>query len=222
MMRYLSRLQVRRDPATAALRGLIDPDDTARAMDAHHRMIWSAFADNPDATRDFLWRAEGQGRFTVLSARPPSEAGLFEEPKVKPFAPDLRAGDRLGFVLRVNATRTLKGKGRVDVVMERLHDVPKTERAEQRSVVAGSAARDWLERIGARDGFAVHACDVQDYSVQMLPDHRGKRKGQPQFGVLDLSGSVEVTEAAAFLARVNAGFGRAKAFGCGLMLLRRI
>lgn len=222
MMRYLSRLQVRRDPAMAALRGLIDPDNTARAMDAHHRMIWSAFAGDPGATRDFLWRSEGQGRFTVLSTSPPSEAGLFEDPEVKPFAPDLRAGDRLGFVLRVNATRTLKGKGRVDVVMERLHDVPKAERSKQRSVVAVGAASDWLERIGARDGFAIHACDVQDYSVHVLPNHRGKRKGQPQFGVLDLSGSLEVTEAAVFLARVNAGFGRAKAFGCGLMLLRRI
>ena len=32
---------------------------------------------------------------------------------------------------------------------------------------------------------------------------------------------IEVTDPPAFLARLAAGFGRAKAFGCGLMLIRR-
>ena len=36
-----------------------------------------------------------------------------------------------------------------------------------------------------------------------------------------LRGALEVTDDERFLARVLAGFGRAKAFGCGLMLLRR-
>ncbi|WP_243641924.1 type I-E CRISPR-associated protein Cas6/Cse3/CasE [Rhodovulum steppense] len=44
---------------------------------------------------------------------------------------------------------------------------------------------------------------------------------QPQFGILDLEGRIEVTDPEALLARLARGFGRAKAFGCGLMLIRR-
>jgi CRISPR system Cascade subunit CasE len=42
------------------------------------------------------------------------------------------------------------------------------------------------------------------------------------FGVLDISGVLEVRDPARFLARLIQGFGRARAFGCGLMLIRRV
>ncbi|MDX2120628.1 MAG: type I-E CRISPR-associated protein Cas6/Cse3/CasE, partial [Gemmatimonadota bacterium] len=48
------------------------------------------------------------------------------------------------------------------------------------------------------------------------------RPGAPmQIGVLDLEGTLYVTDPSAFLGALGAGFGRAKAFGCGLMLIRR-
>jgi len=36
-----------------------------------------------------------------------------------------------------------------------------------------------------------------------------------------MTGALEIADPAAFLARLAQGFGRAKAFGCGLMLIRR-
>jgi CRISPR system Cascade subunit CasE len=46
--------------------------------------------------------------------------------------------------------------------------------------------------------------------------------GKPvEFGRLDFEGVIEVTNPAALLAAVVTGLGRARAFGCGLMLLRR-
>ena len=42
-----------------------------------------------------------------------------------------------------------------------------------------------------------------------------------QFGILDLTGLLEVTDPPLFLSHLAAGFGRAMAFGCGLMLIRR-
>ena len=38
---------------------------------------------------------------------------------------------------------------------------------------------------------------------------------------LDFEGQLEVTDPVVFLEKVKAGFGPQKAFGCGLMLLRR-
>lgn len=234
MTLWLSRVRIARGADLDALRpildpgalhaGAMDPHQRGHRTDAHHRLVWTLFADRPDRQRDFLWRAEGQGRFTLLSQRPPSPSRLFEPPEARPFAPVLVAGDRLAFALRVNATRDrahAEKDRRVDVVMHALRDVPPGERAEHRMQVAQAAATDWLAGQGARSGFAAAEVLVGDYSVAALPGHRGRRKGQPQYGILDLTGLLSVTDPAAFLSRLAAGFGRAKAFGCGLMLIRR-
>ncbi|MCA8879647.1 MAG: type I-E CRISPR-associated protein Cas6/Cse3/CasE [Rhodobacteraceae bacterium] len=235
MTLWLSRVRIARGADLDALRPLLDPGalhdgamdpvQKGQRTDAHHRLIWTLFADTPERRRDFLWRDEGQGRFTLLSRRPPAPSRIFEPPAVKPFAPDLAAGDRLAFALRVNATRDRAGatrNRRVDVVMHALHDVPHGARAEQRMQVAQSAAAEWLSGQGARDGFAPMTVRAGDYSVAALPGHVGRRRGQPQYGILDLSGELSVTDPTAFLSRLAMGFGRAKAFGCGLMLLRRV
>jgi CRISPR system Cascade subunit CasE len=55
---------------------------------------------------------------------------------------------------------------------------------------------------------------------RMMPV-RGRRHGGAMLGIAELEGQLDVTDPDAFAAKVAAGFGRAKAFGCGLMLLRR-
>lgn len=241
MTAYLSRVTLARNPATTALKALIDPiegpardrlhdPEKGRIMDAHHRLIWALFADGQG--RDFLWRSEGQGRFLILSARPPAAngAGLFDPPEVKDFAPDLCAGDRLEFALRANATRTRKTDPnsrarRVDVVMDALHALPSgklsDERSTARMTAAANAGGAWLAGQGGKAGFSLDSFVAADYSVVPLPAHTGPRKGQPQFGVIEMTGRLTLTDPAAFLPQLIKGFGRAKAFGCGLMLIRR-
>jgi len=220
MTLYLSRLQLSQSPSVRALDALLNPEAQGPRLDAHHRLIWAAFAKTPDQKRDFLWREDGKGCFFALSACPPVANDLFET-DVKAFAPDLHLGDRLEFTLRANATRDRKGKGRVDVVMDVLYDVPKTDRAEQRMGIAQHEGAAWLARQGETAGFHTLRVEVGDYSVAALPDYKGKRQGQPQFGILDLAGVLEVTDPAAFLTKLARGFGRARGFGCGLMLIRR-
>ena len=62
MTLYLSRLTLNRSAGNAGLAPLLDPTNPAQALDAHHRLLWSIFADGPDRRRDFLWRADGDGR----------------------------------------------------------------------------------------------------------------------------------------------------------------
>lgn len=239
MTLYLSRLKLSQSPSARALEALLNPEDHGRRLDAHHRLLWAVFSDGPERQRDFLWRAEGQGVFLTLSARPPQGSGLFDPPEVKPLAPALQAGDRLSFALRANATRTEKKgtrsasgkeqKRHIDLVMDRLHRLPGqaalapgrgSARAEQRMALAQEAASDWLTGLGARAGFRLVTAKVADYSTAALPGDHGPTK-RPQFGILDLSGQLEVTEPARFLDQLAKGFGRAKSYGCGLMLIRR-
>lgn len=234
MTLWLSRVQLARAPDLDALRPLLDPSalhpggmdrhEQGRRSDAHHRLIWTLFADAPDRARDFLWRDEGAGRFTLLSHRPPTPSRLFEPPETRELAPMLQPGDRLAFTLRANATRDRSRQERdrrVDIVMHALHQVPPEERASRRMEVARQAAAEWMTQQGQRAGFAPDEVTVGDYSTAALPGHVGRRRGQPQYGILDLSGRLTVSDPPAFLAKLGQGFGRARGFGCGLMLIRR-
>lgn len=225
MTLYLSRLTLARDPGNAALSTLLDPNDPGAAMNAHHQLMWTLFADGPDRRRDFLWRSDGEARFFALSHRPPHPHPLFDPPEVKEFSPVLARGDRLAFVLRANATkdraRATKHR-RVDLVMDLLHDVPKPERADARLGLAEAAATEWVTRQGVAHGFEPITLTVEGYSVVGLPRKGSAKTRQARLGLLDIAGTLRVTEPESFTARLRQGFGRARAFGCGLMLIRRV
>lgn len=221
MTRYLSRLRIASNPSARALRSMIDPADDNARIDAHHKLLWSVFSDGPDRRRDFLWREMRQGEFLTLSDREPVANDLFDLVEPRTFAPDLAPGDRLSFSLKVNATRAKSSRQRVDVVMDALCSVPKEMRAERRMPLAQEAGEAWLRARAEAGGFNVLNVDVEDYTTTALPDHRGPRKGRPQFGILSMTGGLEVKDPAVFIDALARGFGRAKAFGCGLMLIRR-
>ena len=227
------RLKTLRGEALAAIGPLLMSADPERRPAHAHRVLWLLFQDIPDAERDFLWRDEGDGRFMLLSRRAPSDPkGLFDI-QTKEFTPALEVGDRLSFVLRANPiirldqpeTRTT-GKGRVtpkrkkvDVVMHALHAIPAGQRAKQRDSIAAQATSQWLVGQGAGAGFSTVGAVITDGYTQVGIE---RRRGRPAgFSAIDVAGVIEVTDAAAFLDKLSRGFGSAKAFGCGLMLIRR-
>jgi CRISPR system Cascade subunit CasE len=224
-MSYLVRARLRRDVSAAALAPLLVPDETGARASAAHRLLWSLFTDGPDRRRDFLWRETGPGAWLALAARPPADPHHLFDLDYKPFAPALREGQRLGFSLRANPVVSGptpeggKRGARHDAVMRALHATPPTERAARRAAVIAEAGTAWLVRQGAANGFA-HDPDrmhIDGYDQIRIP----RRDAKPvQFSVLLLEGVLTVTDPAAFLARVRGGFGKARAFGCGLMLLR--
>ena len=223
MTLYLSRLTLNSAASAKTLMPLLNPPDPSMAADAHHRLIWSVFSDGRARERDFLWRHNGMGNFMTLSARPPIENGLFLPPEFKEFGPRLQTGDRLNYVLRVNATRTRRidrGKGRrVDVVMDLLYAVPAGKgRAEARHRLAADAADAWMKGQGPKKGYRPLTTVTEGYFT--LEMGRKRREGAT-FGILDLRGEIEITDPSGFLVSLAQGFGRAKAWGCGLMLIRR-
>lgn len=223
--RYLSRVRLRRTEASvAALARLLVPEDGPARTVAGHHLMWSLFSDGADRRRDFLWREESPGRFLTLSARLPDGTDLFEV-KSKPFEPALAVGDRLGFALRANAVVARpaapgrRGQ-RHDVVMDAIRDIPKGARAQPRMQAVTSAGSAWLERQGKAHGFTPEAgVAVDGYDRVKLP----RKGGAPAvFGVMDLTGALRVDHPALFTAALATGFGRGRAFGYGLMLIRRL
>lgn len=223
MTMYLSLVRLSKSQPIQALANILQPDHMPKRQAIAHNLMWSLFADSPDRTRDFLWREEKEGQFLVLSSRKPIQTDLWQPHDVKGFAPNLRVGDTLEFALRANATRMKRGDApqRVDVVMDALRSVPQEERADQRMKIADRESTAWLSGQGTKAGFDLLSSQCEDYSVHALDGYRGARKGQPQFGICDMSGTLRVTDPATFVTQIGLGFGRAKAFGCGLMLIRR-
>lgn len=222
---YLSRIRLRRDAPIGALARVLVPADSDQRAGVSHRLLWTLFGDEPGRERDFLWRETEPGMFYVLSGRiPVDQHQLFEIDAPKQFDPVLRVGDHLRFSLRANATiarssgRGVRGKP-CDVVMDALYRIPKEARAEQRKVHVGSAGKAWLARQGMKHGFQFDDAQVlvQGYEVLRI-EHRGP---QVKIGVLDFEGTLEVKDPAALVPALQRGFGRAKSFGCGLMLVRR-
>lgn len=237
---YFTRARLRRDVPASALRELLAPRGESARAAAGHRVVWSLFGDTTDRTRDFLWRQSARGTFYILSARVPEDRhGLFDVDEPKLFAPTLRPGDRLRFALRANATVARKvgvaGRGKpCDVVMDALHGVRPVDRAAARRTLVEATGRAWLRKQGVMRGFHIPvaatsvtdaaAPEGEDEMVQVMGYHtlRVARRGAPaRFGVLDFEGVLEVTDPETFLVAVRRGLGRAKAFGCGLLLLRR-
>jgi CRISPR system Cascade subunit CasE len=223
---FLSRITLRAEPSVATLAPILFDAAGRHRSEASRRLVWTLFADSEDRKRDFLWREDDAGRFYVLSKRPPQDNHQLFTVETKAFEPALSTGDKLVFSLRANATvgrprgDTKRAGKRDDVVMAALKDVPIDARAERRKDIIRQQGLAWLRRQGAAAGFDFDEVSVSVDGYEPLTI-RGAAKGALQLSVMEFDGMLTVRGPDSFLAKLALGFGRGKAFGLGLMLLRR-
>lgn len=198
-----------------------------------HQMLWRLFPENPDADRDFLFRQEVQNGwpfFYVVSQRRPQTIKGMVHVESKTYQPKLDTGQRLAFSLRANPVITKKsgdGNKRVrhDVLMNAKHDlaasssrVPELSPGELQHAVGTK----WLKDRADSHGFSIEPDLVRVFGYQQHQIKIGKQKNKIKFSVLDYTGILKITDSALFFQTLINGIGRAKAFGCGLMLVKRI
>ncbi|MBK5911020.1 type I-E CRISPR-associated protein Cas6/Cse3/CasE [Rhodothalassium salexigens] len=230
---FLSRMTLRHDAAAAALAPILLPGGrhSPTPLAIGHRLMWSLFADGPERDREFLWREIEPGRFLTLSAREPRrQSDLFTVDEPKPLDVTWRNEQRLAFSLRANPTvarRTGEGRRgkRHDVVMDALRAI---ERGKDRRTARPKLERErglaWLSARAERCGFALETdasgtpCTRVDGYRQHVIERRGRRRAV--LSSLDFEGLLRITDPQAFAAALRHGIGPAKAFGCGLLLVR--
>jgi CRISPR system Cascade subunit CasE len=198
-----------------------------------HQMIWNLFDNLPDQTRDFLYRREDKSGkapfYYLLSARVPETRNTYLTIETKIFEPRLQANDRLQFQLRANAVITRKAgdnsKRRIrrDIIEAKVDEYkaryPDPADRPPPSVMHQEAVEEWMKRQGEEHGFDVSELLVVNHSY-----HKVRKPGDDslrQFTSIDVLGSLTVTDGERFMKQLVKGFGRSKAFGCGLMLVRR-
>ncbi|MBD2783304.1 type I-E CRISPR-associated protein Cas6/Cse3/CasE [Xenorhabdus sp. DI] len=203
---------------------------------AAHQLLWQLFTEQE--ARNFLFREEqtlsGKPEFWVLSTTKPAETFPQFQIQTKPFAPQLRDGQKLAFKLRVNPTVCLTDK---DSGRQRRHDVlmnAKRQAKHQAKCAGISMDSDEIEALMTQAGQAW----IQDEKrlaswgirfdfppdIERYTQHRSfKASGQKvEFSSVDFQGVLTLSDSELFLAQYRKGFGRAKSFGCGLMLIRAL
>jgi CRISPR system Cascade subunit CasE len=226
--RWLSRVSPREglSPAQLVKLGNLSPY-------GQHQALWKLF--NVDKSErngrvEFLFRCDernGLPVFYLFSRRKPLDISGTWLIESKALDPDIRAGDRLAFKLRVNPVISKpvdagrRGK-RHDVVMDakvRLgwKEIPIDRRpplAETVQEAGGKWLRSREERLGAEIEKNMRA---DGYRIWRRQGSKGI-----ELATLDFEGSLNVTNPELFLQAMFEGIGPAKAFGCGLLLVRRI
>ena len=199
-----------------------------------HQWLWRFFPAADGSARDFLFRRSDLGdvpRFYVLSRRPPLRTSSAWNVQTRDYAPRLEIGERLQFDLRANPVVTVTRDGK-----SKRHDVVMQEKKRLLSecglarwddwhgdgrpdlyALARETCGNWLVERGKRLGFEV---DGNSLAVESYQQHKGKKETL-RFSTVDFSGTLAVTDPDALSGALFNGIGHAKAFGCGLLLVRR-
>jgi CRISPR system Cascade subunit CasE len=208
-----------------------------------HQLLWKLFRDKPDQKkRDFLFRQDtdrqGLPVFYMLSEYEPSRSINLFLVETKPFNPQLKTGDKLAFSLRANPIEQItqaknpenqelsrlerKEKGlkdkkiRHDVVMHLKKSLSDREIASySQAELEQQAGEKWLSHRAEKNGFEVSSVVAQGYLQHQF------KKRQIKISTLDFDGILEITDVDKFKKALFEGIGSAKAFGCGLLLIKR-
>ena len=173
---------------------------------ALHQQLWQCFPGRPEAKRDFLFRCDHEGavlKILMLSGTRPEICPGAEWDGVKEFEPVFPVGTLYSFRLRANPTLRAKADRKL------------------RAITGEEELHAWLVRKGEQNGFALRS--EPEYSNCRL-ERFAKAPGGPGISlhVVELGGVLAVTDSAAFGEAFRRGIGRGRAFGCGMLLLKRI
>jgi CRISPR system Cascade subunit CasE len=212
---------------------------------ASHRLMWKLFPDEPESSRDFLFRQEyekeqqsdsgarrGMPLFYMVSKRKPTPVPNLLSVITKPYDPRLEEGMKLGFILRANPVVARDKKGKKNSVR---HDVLMDAKAKARVKnlskegeweIMQQSAIDWLMRRSNDLGFTLcengsgFCIEFNGYRQHRL--YKPRAKQSIKFSSIDYQGTLQVTNAEKFRSILFEGIGKSKGFGCGLMMIRRI
>lgn len=205
----------------------------ARGLYHEHQMIWNLLPEDRNTDRDFIYRRDdsrGLPFYYLLSAREPVETDSNFTIQSQKFSPQLKTGDLLQFSLRVNAVKTTKiddtskKRKRRDIIESRVDEYkrkyPVPADRPPAAIIHHEAGEEWLRKQGERCGFQVKNLIVENHQYHKV--RKPKDPNLRQFTSIDFHGQIQVTDPQQFIdvALFN-GLGRSKAFGCGLLLVRR-
>ena len=199
-----------------------------------HQSIWRLFPGSETTQkRDFIYHViqrEGLPVFYVVSKRVPEDPEGIWEVETKPYSPKIVEGLKLGFSMRANPRVTKrntssngKNSPKHDIFMDAKqnyknnHSGHTPKGADWQNLIQ-EIGSEWLSRQGKRLGFSVQAGTVNSYRREKF-ESKGRNI---QFAYADFEGILSVQNPEDLQSALFEGVGSSKAFGCGLLLIRRV
>ncbi|MFP4165453.1 MAG: type I-E CRISPR-associated protein Cas6/Cse3/CasE [Chitinispirillaceae bacterium] len=224
---FLSRVQIKPGPE---LFKIIRTDKTANGY-AVHQLLWSLFPNDGCKKRDFLFREDSEGglpRFYIVSKDMPV-ANSAVAVESKQYNPKLEGGQQLHFTLTANPVVARKEDGKKNSVKHDVWmDAKKAAKKEDKSGpeltgICEDAVKKWLVDRSEPNGFHV---ETDQLCVDGYFQHRFRQtKGgkEIRFSSISFEGLLTVQDPKLFVQKaLFKGIGPSKAFGCGMMLVKRV
>ena|SRR5690554_1379720 len=224
---YLSRIRVLPGPE---LFELFKTNNSENGY-AVHQLLWNLFPNGGEKKRDFLFRENKESEFPcfymVSKDEPVANSALSVE--CKEYKPVLKKGDRLHFSLVANPVIARKKEGKKH---SEKHDVwmDAKKKAKDSGLQGGDlykacedATKEWLVNRSTNNGFSIKLEDfvIDGYLQHNLRKMRGGK--EIRFSSIYFYGLLEVSDPEIFVEKaLFKGIGPAKAFGCGLLLVKQI
>ena len=168
-----------------------------RDTDTPPRILWRLEPERLNRTPRLLVSSEVKGNWRVLKALP----GYLEDCQEKQWEPDhwLQGLEKARFRLFANPTTTKNGK--------------------RYGLMGVEAQKAWLIHQGKRHGF-----EVDPSQFMVTGNNRRQIEKDPKLRILKVQyeGVLRITDADALGRALQAGIGKAKGFGCGLLSLARL
>jgi len=187
-----------------------------------HQFVWGLFGRDDDI-RDFIYTVH-EDKIYVVSTRVQNYKNSAIQVRTKPYEPSFKEGNPLRFDVRFDG-ETRIGNDRKSIVnsyKERLgedHDLNRNELMHE-------AVGDWFRRNSRNYGFKVRDYHIRGYHhydfVKTKKSINPRNKNEKvKFDSLDIRGVLEVTGPAVFVNTLHRGIGKARGYGCGLILVAR-
>jgi CRISPR system Cascade subunit CasE len=206
---YLSRIEI--------------PWSTIRNLYRVHKDIWLLFPGTSsegrksleDERQGFLFRIEENrpgrpARLLVQSRQQPVPSEKVNVLATKEFNPQPRKGQIISFLLTANPVKTITDKGG----RKNSKGEPKKCRIP---LIKEEQQKEWLSTK------LEDAATVESVTVHSLPPIFFLKKGEAgKLLSIEFGGILRVSNPGKLVEAIQNGIGPAKAFGCGLMLVRRI
>lgn len=208
-----------------------------------HKTIWSLFKNDPNKTRDFIFKQDDSTKlpvFYIVSKQKPVVDNNLLQIESKEYNPKLVDGQRLHFSVRVNPIVSLQDKEYVDETGARRrgkhhkHDVVLAAKLKLKSqdMLSEKSNNDivqeecvaWLARKSKKFGFEIFEDETSVDSHVHIQAYKRKNEDTHKitFGVADISGILKIIDVEKFIDMLYYGIGSEKSFGCGLMLVRQV
>jgi CRISPR system Cascade subunit CasE len=198
-----------------------------------HQNIWALVSRNRKQKRDFLYRVEYDAyqnikHIYLLAPNQISSQNNIRIAVSPKYQPQLEMGEFLYFKLRANPIIKRKENGKAKeygIIMDAKHQFNKNGQNYQEQFSLNELIHDvgikWLVRKGEQHGFSVKQVEVK---IDNDCEYTVKPPGKQAFTLrtLDFEGRLKIVNAGRLKKALFEGIGSAKAFGCGLMLVRRI